>query len=191
MARLCARLRVENGEKGLTLIELLVAAAMSVVIVGAAGTMLISAMKTQPKVSEKAQDVSTARWILERMTREIRNGVGVDTAEPSEVSFRTYVRHATCGTSTPLPSNQPATECQVTYRCQAGECVRIEANPNVFTGVETTIFSGVTTTNVFNYTPDDDPNFVGVTLRFPSDDGEGTLTVSDGATLRSSNLLIE
>jgi len=34
-----------------------------------------SAVKSQPQISEKSQAVSTARWVMERMTREIRNGI--------------------------------------------------------------------------------------------------------------------
>ena len=85
-------MRLASEESGLTLIELLVASAMSVVLLGAVGAMVISAMRTQPEVSKRAQNVSSARYVMERLTREIRNGVAVDSATASSVSFRTYVR---------------------------------------------------------------------------------------------------
>jgi type II secretory pathway pseudopilin PulG len=64
MSRLRRRLRSGDGEAGMTLIELLVAASMSVVLLGAVGSMLVSAVRDQPKVSERSQNVSTARWVL-------------------------------------------------------------------------------------------------------------------------------
>jgi hypothetical protein len=171
----------------MTLVELLVAASMSVVIVGAAATMLISALKTQPELSQRSQDVSTARWVLERMTREIRNGIVVDSATGSSVSFRAYVRRTSCGASGTLAASSSAIACQVTYSCTTTSCTRLETAPGVFTGTGKTIFSGINSANVFNYSPSsEEPTFVGVTLRFPNPEGNGNLTISDGANLRST-----
>jgi type II secretory pathway pseudopilin PulG len=179
-----------DGQAGLTLIEMLVAAAMSVVIVGAAMTMLISAVKTQPELSQRSQDISTARFVLERMTREIRNGIAVDSASGSSVSFRTYVRHTACGASSTLSAGSSAILCQVTYTCTATSCSRVEANPGIYTGTAKPIFSGIDSDKVFNFSPDvEEPSFVGVTLRFPNPEGNGHLTVSDGANLRSTGFL--
>ena len=180
------RLRGE-GQAGMTLVELLVAASMSVVIVGGATTMLISALRTQPELSQRAQDISTARFVLERMTREIRNGIAVDSATGSSVSFRTYVRRPTCGSSATLSSGSSAITCQVTYSCTTTSCSRLEAAPGVYTGTAKTIFTGINSSKVFNYSPSsEEPTFVGVTLRFPNPEGGGSLTVSDGANLRST-----
>lgn len=174
----------------MTLVELLVAAAMSVVIVGAAMTMLISAVKTQPELSQRSQDITTARFVLERMTREIRNGIAVDKASGSSVSFRTYVRRTSCGGSGALPAKSSAILCQVTYTCSATSCSRSEANPGVYGTAGISIFSGIDSDKVFNYSPSAaEPSFVGVTLRFPNPEGEGHLTVSDGANLRSTGFL--
>lgn len=175
----------------MTLIEMLVAAAMSVVIVGAAGSMVISAMRTQPELSQRSQDVSTARWVLERMTREIRNGVSVEpTSTGAAVSFRAYVRRSTCGGTAALGAGESARECQITYDCSSGtSCTRAETAPGVFTGgTPTPIFSGLNSDKVFNYAPGPaEASFVGVTLRFPNPGGSGTLTVSDGASLRTAD----
>lgn len=179
-----------KGEAGFTLVELLVAAAMSVVLVGAASSMMISALRTQPEVSQRAQDVSTARWILERMTREIRNGIAVSpSSNGATVSFRGYVRHGVCGGTTSLAAGESARECQITYNCSSGtSCTRTETEPGVFTGgAPKTIFEGIESSSVFNYSPNpSEATFVGVTLRFPNPDGNGVLTVSDGAALRTA-----
>ncbi len=171
------------------MIELLVASAMGVVLLGAVGSMLISAMRSQPEVSKRSQSISTARWALERLTREIRNGEKVDIATDSEVSFQTYVRHATCGSATPLAETSPSIKCEVTYRCTTTKCSRIEANLGTYSGTETTIFGGINSSNVFSYSPSKTaPTYVGITLRIPNPSGPSALTVSDGASMRNAIL---
>jgi prepilin-type N-terminal cleavage/methylation domain-containing protein len=183
------RLPGAGGEAGFTLIELLVASAMGVVVLGAVGSLVISAMREQPQISERAQNISTARWVLERLTREIRDGVRVDSATPSSVSFQTYVRHTTCGGTTPLASTSPSIKCEVTYTCTTTSCSRIEAAPEVFTGTETKIFTGINSNNVFSYLPSAaKATYIGITLHIPNPSGPSALTVSDGASLRNAIL---
>jgi hypothetical protein len=164
---------------------------MSVVLVGAAGSMLISAVKSQPQLSKRAQNISTARWVLERMTREIRNGIVVyPGATPSEVSFKTQVRRTACGAGVEEEAGKPAIQCRVTYSCaSATACTRAETNPVVTVGTPTTIISGLHGSKVFNYSPDaEKPTFIGVTLHIPNPGGGGDLVVSDGAGLRTLTL---
>lgn len=185
------RLTTSRREAGYTLIELLVASAMGIIVLGAVGSLVISAMRDQPGISKRAQNISTARWVMERLTREIRNGIAVDPerATESEVSFRTYVRRTTCGgTGTPA-SSTPAIECQVTYKCAKTYCSRIEAAPGVYTGTEAKVFSGIDDEHVFSYSPAvKEATFIGITLHFPNPSGTGDLTVSDGASLRNATL---
>jgi type II secretory pathway pseudopilin PulG len=184
------RLGDDGGEAGLTLIELLVATTMSIVLVGAAGSMVISAMRSQPEVSSRANSISSARWVLERMTREIRDGVKVDNATASSISFQTYVRHTTCGGTTLLASTSPSIKCEVTYTCTTTSCSRAETALGVLTGgTFRTIFKGIDSSNVFNYSPSAAAaTYVGVTLRIPNPSGGSALTVSDGASLRNATL---
>lgn len=203
MRLLRARLRGHDGEAGLTLVELLVAAAMSVIVVGAAGSMLVSAVRDQPDLSKRAQNISSARWVLERITRELRNGIEVNraTATASSVSLRTYVRRSTCGGAVSSNAKSPAISCQVTYSCTATACSRGEAGPGIESGTPITIFKGIDSSAVFCYVPSANadptacgpvgataPTYVGVTLRIPNPDGSGDLTVSDGASLRNATL---
>jgi prepilin-type N-terminal cleavage/methylation domain-containing protein len=184
-------LAVNRSDAGFTLVELLVASAMGVIVLGGLGTMMISAMRSQPEVSKRSQNISTARWVLERMTREIRNGVKVDPANAtaSSVSFETYVRHTTCGSTTELPSTSLSIKCEVTYTCTTTKCSRIEAAPEITTGAETTIFSGINSSNVFSYSPSPTTaTYIGITLRMPNPSGPSALTVSDGASLRNAVL---
>lgn len=197
-----SRLGSAAGEDGLSLIELLVAAAMSIVLVGAAGSMLISAVRSQPQLSERAQNISTARWVMERMTREIRNGVRVDQATAAKVSFLTYVRHTPCGGSGVPASGTPAIKCEVTYECTTTDCSRIEAAEGKYTGTAVRIFEGIDSSSVFCYVPSTEPDpltcgtavspgettYVGAKLHIPNPTGPSGLTVSDGASLRNATL---
>jgi Tfp pilus assembly protein PilW len=199
------RLRLPDpaGEAGLTLVELLVASAMSVVLLGAIGSMVISTMRIQPKISKSAQNVSSGRWVLDRMTRELRNGIRVDQATASKLSFLTYVRHTTCGATTALSSTAPSIKCEVTYQCTATACTRTEAADGVYTGTARTMFTGISSSSIFCYVPsaETDPltcgaaktaaevTYAGVRLRLPDPSGAGSLTVSDGASLRNATLL--
>jgi type II secretory pathway pseudopilin PulG len=205
MNRRFRRLLARAGdESGLTLVEMLVASAMSVILVGAVGSMLIGAMRSQPGVSQRAQDVSSSRWVMERLTREIRNGIRVDQATPSSLSLLTYVRRTTCGGGVPTSSTAPAIKCQVTYQCTTTSCTRREAPDGQLGGTPKTVFSGINSSSVFCYVPstEADPlscgpaispaqtTYVGIRLRLPSPDGSVTaLTVSDGTSLRNATLL--
>jgi prepilin-type N-terminal cleavage/methylation domain-containing protein len=185
-----------RNDSGFTLIELLVSMTMGVVVLGAVGSLVVSAMKDQPRISERAQDITTARWVLERLTREIRNGIEVDTerSNASTMSFETYVRHTTCGGSTQLAGTVASIKCQVTYTCTASYCTRTEAAPGVATGEATRVFEGIDSSDVFSYFPELEnsenapPTFVKVTLHMPNPAGDAPLTVSDGASLRNATL---
>jgi type II secretory pathway pseudopilin PulG len=180
-----------RGEAGLTLVELLVASAMGVVLMGAVASLVIGAMRAQPGISERAQNISSARWVLDRMTHEIRNGIAVTPtrAKAEEVSFRTYLRRTTCGSTTALASALPAIECQVTYRCSPTKCMRLEAAPGVYTGTETTLYEGLGSSQVFSYLPSAaTATFIKVTLRLPNPTGKAAMTVSDGASMRNATL---
>ena len=188
MRPLIARLRTSHGEAGFTLVELLVASMMGVVVMGAVASLVISAVRAQPKISQQAQNVTTARWVLERLTHEIRIGLSVSKANPSEVSFQTYVRHSTCGGTTSLPSSTPSIKCQVTYACTTTACSRSESAPGTYTGTPKQIFSGIDSNQVFTYAPTSHPTYVKITLRLPNPSGTGSLTISDGASLRNATL---
>jgi type II secretory pathway pseudopilin PulG len=183
------RLRAAKREDGFTLIEMLVAMSMGVVVMGGVVVLLIGAMRSQPRLDKQATNIQTARYALERMTREIRNGVVVDKYTSSSISFQTYVRHTTCGGSTMAASSVSATKCEVTYTCSSTSCTRIEAAPNVYTGTAVTIFSGINNaSSVFSWSPSTAPTYVSVTLKIPDPEGSGALTVSDGASLRNATL---
>jgi Tfp pilus assembly protein PilW len=190
------RRRLGAGEAGLTLIELLVASAMGVVLMGGVVTLMIGAVRSQPKLSQKNTNVQTARFVLERMTRELRAGIAVKEAKPSTVSFETYVRSSTCGAGTTRPASSPSIKCQVRYTCEAGACKRTETLPGVLTGgTAVTMVKGLGSGTNFTYCAVEpcpattEPTYVKVNLIIPSPGG-GTdaTTISDGASLRNATL---
>lgn len=186
---LLRRLRGLRGEAGLTLIELLVASAMGVVLVGATGTMLVGAMRSQPGISERTADVQTARWVTERLTKELRGGIVIDKATSSSVSFQTYVRRTACGGTTEPSSTAPAIKCEVTYTCSSSSCTRLEAAPGVYTGTAKTIFTGLNnSSSVFTYSPATTPTYVGISITIPASETTTSTTVTDGASLRNATL---
>jgi len=202
MRRLLRRRSIDvRDESGLTLIEMLVASLMSVILVGASCAMLISAVQDSPALSKKAQNVTTARYQLERIVRELRNGVQLQTMTPTEVTLVARVRRVACGGAAPTDPNADAIQCRVTYRCSDTSCTRteetLEGSP---VGPAVVSLSGIGDTNVFCFVPsvetdptecgapdpETPPTYVGVTLRVPDPEGPGLLTISDGATLRTA-----
>jgi Tfp pilus assembly protein PilW len=199
--RLRRRMRALHGEVGMTLIELLVAMIMGVVVLGGVTTMLISVIRAQPEQSKRAQNISTARYELERMVREIRNGVSVDASAPNSVSFLARVRRTTCGGKVPTSPTAPSIQCQIVYGCTTTACTRIEREAGKTTGgTSTTIVTGINSSAVFCFVPSNNvdptecgtakpgtsPTYVGITLHIPNPTGSGSLTVSDGASLRAA-----
>jgi len=189
------RLRQVRAEEGFTLIELLVASAMGAVVMGAVAMLVIAAVKGQPEISKQAQNITTARWVLERFTHELRNGLSVTKAEPDEVSFQAYVRRSTCGGTATLPASTPAIKCQVTYSCTTTACSRTESAAGTYTGTPREIFSGIDSSQVFTYVPEvseaseaSEVTYVKVTLSLPEPDGVGAFTVSSGTSLRNATL---
>jgi type II secretory pathway pseudopilin PulG len=184
-----ARLRSSRGEGGFTLVELLVASAMGVVVMGAVASLVISAVRDQPKISKQAQNITTARWVLARLTHELRNGIEVKEAGASKMSFEGYVRHSTCGGTPTLPSTSPAIICLITYECTTTACTRKESAPASTGGTPKPVFSGINSNQVLTYAPNaTTPTYVKVTLRLPNPSGSGALTVSSGASLRNAIL---
>ncbi|HEU4739703.1 MAG TPA: hypothetical protein VFS54_11585 [Solirubrobacterales bacterium] len=194
----------------MTLIEMLVAAVMSVIIVGASCSMLISAVRDQPALSKKAQNVTTARYQLERMVRELRNGVTIEVAKnmnASEVTVVAQVRRVSCGGAVQTNASADAIQCMITYSCSEATCTRTEATmAGVAVGAPTVAASGLGDSEVFCYVPSAEadptdcgpppepkegepyvpPTYVGINLDVPNPEGPGLLTISDGATLRSA-----
>ena len=181
-------LRDLRDERGLTLVELLVVIMLSLVILFAATNVLIASVTGEKRARDRAGQIQDARVMVERVSRELRKGYGVEVAEPARLTLLTYVLRASCGGS-------PATEsiaCRVAYECEAGACTRAETDPGGpgtgGTPVETV--RGLSSDSVFSYDPSaTDPNYVSVRLELPAElEGEDAITLEDGVALRNVGL---
>lgn len=176
--------RPDSPESGFTLPELLVSITVGLVVLGAALTILQSSTQQQVRQSDRAADIQSARVMIERLTREVRQGSDVLVATPSKISFVTFVDSATCGGA----SAKEAIECRVTYSCGGNVCTREETDPAVEpSGGGVQIVEGIRSTSVFGFAPDpSNPTFVEITLELGEE--QETVTVAGGATLRNSVL---
>jgi len=183
--RMRASLRYLGGdERGFTLPELLIATILGLAIVGAAAMFFTTGVRQQPKVSARADQIQTARFTMERIVRELRQGSTVPSASATQLTVVTYVDSATCGGA----HATTARACRVSYSCSAGTCTRTEAQPDGSSpGSAVTVVKGLSSNNVFSYTPATAtaPAYVGVTLAFPAQNGDDAITLADGASLRN------
>jgi type II secretory pathway pseudopilin PulG len=169
----------------MTLIELLIATAAGLVVIGGAFTMFAGAIHSQPRDSAKVAALQEARTTLDRITRELRQGLEVVSSSPTpsttQMAIVTYVKAATCGgaaASTAIP-------CRVQYTCGGTTCSRVVEQPNGGSpGPAVQVASGLTTPNVFNYSPSaTDPSYVGVSFSVA---GSGQpFVLSDGVAMRN------
>jgi len=184
---------LRRGERGFTLVELLLAATMGLVVVGGAVTIFIGAIRSEPRVAGEVASIQQARVAMERLTRELRQGLDVPTATASQLEIITYVNEASCDgapSSTKIP-------CRVTYTCAAGACSRVVAQPDgTAPGGSTQVINGLASDDVFSYgtsastqaaTCDGasatSPVFVCVSLQIA---GSGDpIVLSDGVVLRN------
>lgn len=180
VSKAAATLRRE--ERGLTLVELMVAAAVGLVVVGGALTMFIGAIHSEPRTASKTAAIQQARVTVDRITRELRQGIETPTRSPNQLAIVTYVKAATCGGA----AASIAIPCEVTYTCSAGKCTRLVAPPNgIPPGPPVQVASGLASNDVFTYLPagSPEPTYVGVSLSFTSESQPVTLT--DGVALRN------
>jgi type II secretory pathway pseudopilin PulG len=180
--------RLRRDERGVTLVELLVASVMSVILLGAVAQVMTSILGNSTQISRQAPRISQARALMERLGREVRQAYQVDSASASQIVFRTYTRHATCGSTTILASNVAPTQCRVTYSCASGTCTRSEVNADGSgTPSPVTLVTGLQSDSVFTYQPSSaTPDFVQLTLVMPGRTAsEDAITLTDGFEMRN------
>lgn len=172
-----------GGQEGFTLPELLMATVLGLLVVGVAATVFSAAVRSQPGLTKRGDAISQARFTMERLTRELRQGASVYTATPTQLSFLTYVDSDPCAGA----HSSTANACRVTYTCTTTACTRVEAKPDgTSPGGAVTVVSGLSSGNVFSYSPSTTaPMYIGATFTFPGQNGDDAITVSDGAALRN------
>ncbi len=174
-------------EAGFTLVEYMVAISMLMAVLAIAMPTVVQGLRTEPKISHRAAQIAKARVTVERVARELRQGVSIDSATTSSVSFRTYTRHSTCGDNAALSPSLRAIQCQVTYSCTGDSCYRTEGNiDGTAGGPAVLLVEGLLSPDVFTYLPDPaDPSYVEVRFSFSAEGGEDAITLDDGIELRN------
>jgi Tfp pilus assembly protein PilW len=173
---------LRREESGLTLVELLMAAMIGLIVVGGAMTVFVGAIRSEPRTASRVEAIQDARVTVDRITRELRQGLEVPTAKANELAVITYVKAATCGGATATTS----IPCRVTYTCAGDQCTRTVAQPNGSApGSPTVVADALVDANVFSFSPgSEDPAYVGVTFELQPDEGDAVM-LEDGVALRN------
>jgi prepilin-type N-terminal cleavage/methylation domain-containing protein len=176
---------IGRDEDGFTLVELLVAIAIGLIVLGAAVMVFTAGVHSQLRADSQSAAVQHARTTMERLVRELRQGSGLvpgTTPTSTQLSFITYV-HSTCTGAT----SSAATVCSVTYTCNGGTCTRRVAKADgTAPGAAVKVVTGLSSSNVFAYSPSAAaPTYVTATLRLPTFGGGNAITLSDGAAFRN------
>lgn len=177
------RARVRRDEAGFTLIELLVATAMALVLVGGAVSVFTSGINNQPRVSDKSARIAEGRVLMERVSREVRQGYGFGVTTSSQLAIQTYVNENPCGGDASTTKRR----CLVLYSCLQGTCTRTVREANgTGTALPETLVTGLSSNDVFSYLPGPGtPEYIGLRLIFPATEGEDAITLEDGVALRN------
>jgi prepilin-type N-terminal cleavage/methylation domain-containing protein len=176
---------IGRDEDGFTLVELLVAIAIGLIVLGAAVMVFTAGVRSQLRTDSQSAAVQQARTTMERLVRELRQGSGLvpgTTPTSAQLSFITYV-HSTCSGA----ASSTASLCSVTYACSGGTCTRrVGKADGTAPGPAVKVVTGLSSGNVFTYAPSAAaPTYVTATLRLPTLGGGNAITLSDGAAFRN------
>jgi len=182
-------IRAAREERGVTLIEALVVMTMTGLVAAAASYLLIVAVKTQPRISDRNYAIQQGRILEDRFIHELRSSSKViPTPNSQQITFDTYLRRVQCGGAVQTIASQPAILCRITYGCTAGICNRTEAPIPGHVGTTTSqeLVRGLSSSAVFGYSPSAlDANYVSVHLVFPAEGADDAVTLDDGVNLRN------
>jgi hypothetical protein len=166
------------GERGLSLVELLVVIPMvSVVLIGIFALYNVGAngqRQNNIRVTTQLREQNG----LERMTREMRQAVSFTPVSSQILDAVTYVRPSAGGASV---------QRRVRYECLDGACVRYEGAPggSLTTGPETVV-PNVLNPDVFFFSPDSvNPRFVSVKLEVSVKGASNPIVLDGGFALRN------
>lgn len=187
--RALARLRTD--ERGLTLPELLVATVIALLVAAGGMAVLQVAIKSQPRVSERAAQIQQGRTLIETVSRELRQGQSIAAATASSLEITTFVNSDPCGGS----QSDTARLCRVTYACEGSTCTRTE-HDGAGGGTTRQVATGLLASDVFSYCESEagvdcglaaatHPTYVGIELAYPRRDGQEAVTLADGVALRN------
>jgi prepilin-type N-terminal cleavage/methylation domain-containing protein len=172
-----------DREAGFTLVELLVAMTLMLIVLGAGFTLLQIVVRSEPAARTANASIQDAQIVSERMARELRMTYAVNSATANSLSVNTYLQQSsTCaGASGTTPR-----QCRVVYTCSGSTCTRTVSEVNGSGAQTATIVTGLSSANVFTYTPSStSPKSIGMTFSLSGQNGDDAITVNDGVALRN------
>lgn len=170
------------------MVELLVFMVMLGLVSAAAAMLLIVAVKSEPRISDRDAAIQQGRVLQARFARELRPSYKVEPGATSQtITFDTYLRRVQCGSSQVPAATVTAIPCRVSYICTAGRCTRSERNADgTGTPLVQQLVDGLSSSAVFGYSPSAaDPHYVTTRLVFPAAGGDDAVTLDDGVELRN------
>jgi prepilin-type N-terminal cleavage/methylation domain-containing protein len=203
-ARIARRLRAQDG---FTIVELVVAMALALVVVGAPLTFLIVSMKQQDSISSRAYAARQAQTALEQLTRDLREAISTDTtgatynvtvsSSGAQTSISFEIPGGATG-STGVYGFVPDASQSVTWTCPntsattAGNCTRALGGSSrvEVTGINSATFSPTSSSGAAMSLPATNPAYVGVALSVQASTQNGT-THSQAAAGDSNPILVQ
>jgi hypothetical protein len=169
--------RFLRGERGVSLVELLVVMPMlAVVLLGIYALYNVGA-KSQQTSTSRVETLLREQNGLERMTREMRQAVSFTPVSSQILDAVTYVRPAGGG---------PSAQRHVRYECQSGACTRYEGAVGGSLGTGEVVISNVQNPDVFFFSPDSvNPTYVSVKIEVTSRGATNPIVLDGGFALRN------
>ena len=176
---------IVRGERGFTSIELLVAAAVGIVVLGAILSLFETTARIAPKDVERGHAIREAQVGLHRMVRELRQAYAVNATTPTFIDV-----NVTIG----------GQDRRVSYECERPRCLRREGNPGSDLATAPTevvvdrLLNGSAADPVFTYSPATfPPAHVEAKIVVPAagerrDGYRHRVVLDDGFDLRNLNL---
>ena len=196
----CRWRAIARDESGFSFPEIAIATVLATLTAAVGMTIVMFAVRAEPARSDRAADIADARSMIERIGREVRQGETIQNATAGELTLLTRVAGSSCTGSV---TTGMAALCRVTYTC-ATSCTRTVRNPDG-TGVAPaeTLVSGLSGGPVFSYPTSiysaapcpvapgasaastANPEYVCLELVFPAEEGDDSVTLTDGVALRN------
>jgi len=156
-----------RDERGHTLVELMIAGALSVVVLGAVLGLLDRSARYVSAGTERGHLVREGSIVVDQMIRDVRQASQITVNSPSSVTLRTYVREG----------DASSYEWYVDYNCYVETgCSRLE-----FYGGRTRMATGLQNTDVFAVSG----RYVSINLVLRDAATKTTVRFEDGAEARN------